>query len=111
MERLTITVGINSQTRLSVTSDGTEEGTVFEGSERNVKRADAAAYNKDLIRLGNIGDGPIARAGYDTAIGLTAALYSVVPQSTYIIEAPKEVTDLLMDFYLSRKGIRITVSE
>jgi hypothetical protein len=102
MERVTITVGMGTQTRISVTSDGAEEGTVFEGSERHTKRADAAAYNKDLIRLGDEKSSPIVRAGFDTALGLTAALFSIAPQDTYIIEAPKEVTDLLTDSYSTR---------
>lgn len=105
METFKLTAVIGDRT-LKVTSDGTKDGTVFEGDERDVKRANATAYNKCLVRLGDIGDSKaIVNAGYDTPLGLAAALYSIEPQSIYLSECPVEVEEFIT------KNIRLCHSD
>jgi len=94
MKKFTIVAVIGDRT-LKVTSDGTPEGTVFDGSDKDIKRAKATAHNHRLVRLGDIRDGKVARAGYDSPLALTAALYSISPQSTYLWRAPAEVGDFM----------------
>lgn len=94
MSRFHLIAVIQDRT-LEVLSDGTKAGTMFIGAEQDIKRANATAHNRRLSRLGDISDGPVARAGFDTALGLAAALYSVAPQSTYLSEAPEEVQAFL----------------
>lgn len=94
MKKFSIVAVIGTRT-LKVTSDGTPEGTVFEGEESDIQCATTTANKKRLVQLGDIGDGPIAQAGYDSPIALAAAMYSVVPQSTYLWRAPDEVNEFI----------------
>lgn len=105
METFKLTAVIGDRT-LKVTSDGTKEGTLFEGEESDIKRANATAHNKRLVRLGDIGDKrAIVNAGYDTPLGLAAALYSIKPQSTYLSECPPEVEEFInKNMRLCRSG-------
>jgi hypothetical protein len=82
---------------LKVTSDGTEKETVFEGWERDVKKASAVARLGFDIRMdfGFPGSGPTIRAGFDSILGIAAAMASINPQDFYFQDSPQEVRDLI----------------
>lgn len=94
MDNFTVAVTIGSRD-LKVTSDGTEEGTVFDGKVGDVKIATASAKRQDPVSFGKFGESPIANSGYDSPIALTAALYSISPEMVRLVEAPKEVYEFL----------------
>lgn len=94
MDNFTVAVTIGSR-NLKVTSDGTEEGTVFDGKVGDVKMATSSAKRQDPVSFGKFGESPIANSGFDSPIALTAALYSINPEMVRIVEAPKEVYEFL----------------
>lgn len=99
MKKFTIVAVIQDRT-LKVTSDGTEAGTVFEGQEFDVKKASAVARLGFHIPMGvdGMSDIPTVKAGYDSPIGLAAAMMSVAPQYVYFWRAPDEVKELMTSF-------------
>lgn len=95
MDNFTIAVTIGSR-EVRVTSNGTEDGTSFEGEIGDVKTAIESAKRKDSISFGKFGEAPIANAGFESPIALAAALYSINPEIARLIEAPKEAYEFLV---------------
>lgn len=98
MKTFTIIVVIQDRT-LKVSSDGTKEGTVFEGLVGDVEKATAIANLGLTVPMGveSMSAIPLVKAGY-TPIGLAAAMMGVAPQSSYFWRAPKEVEELMNSF-------------
>lgn len=107
MKKFTIVAVIQDRI-LKVTSDGTESGTVFEGREEDIKKATGVARMGFDIRMGVGGMSmpPTARAGFDSPIGLAAAMMSVAPQYVYFWRAPQEVTDLMNSYPMEKLNFR-----
>lgn len=95
MDYFTISVTIGSR-EVRTTSNGTEDGTSFEGEIGDVKIAIESAKRKDTIAFGKFGEAPIANAGFESPIALTAALYSINPEMVRVVEAPKEIYEFLV---------------
>lgn len=106
MDNFTIAVNVGSR-KIKVTSDGTEEGTFFEGKADDIKLAAAAAKRQDHVSFGKFGDAPIAHAGFESPIELAAALYAVSPETAELSEAPEEVYELLESYYERKSKVVI----
>lgn len=98
-------VAVIQDRTLEVVSDGTEAGTTFTGDERDIRKATAVA-SRGLsvpVGMGRPGGVPLVQAGFDSAMGLAAALASIAPQYVYFRKAPAEVLDYY-DEQFSSKG-------
>lgn len=107
MEKFII-VAVIGDRMLQVTSDGTATGTVFQGSQNDVIHAKDVADNHSLVVFGEPGSRPIVYAGYEDAIRLTAALFSIEPENTYLTKCPREVQEFLGSFPAKRRLFRIS---
>lgn len=83
---------------LKAVGDGTEEGTIFEGREDDIAMAKAVIRHRFPIILGHPRFSPTIVASYDSALGLTAALFGAAPSDAVIWRAPKEVTEFIAEY-------------
>lgn len=105
MEKFVI-VAVIDDLMLQVTSDGTKEGTVFQGMKADIMRAETAADNHELILMGEPGEAPKIYAGYDHPVRLAASLFAISPQNTYLTKAPQQVWDFMDKFPSKKKRYR-----
>jgi len=82
-----------------VESDGTEEGTVFTASPEHIKRFREMVQNEEKMGFAVASSVRIAQAGYDTPLGVAAALYCIAPYQTSLWEAPLEVFEFMTDLH------------
>lgn len=92
MKKFSIVV-ILEGTTLKAVSDGTEEGTVFTGSEEHIREVRKAILLGRLVDIVGTRRSPAVKSGYEIPLALTAALYSIMPDYTNLWRAPKEVYD------------------
>lgn len=107
MEKFII-VAVIGDRMLQITSDGTKEGTVFQGPQDAIVRIKEAADNHTLITLGEPGSRPIIYAGYDNPIRLVASVFAISPAKTYLTKCPREVQEFLGKFPANRRLFRIS---
>lgn len=107
MEKFVI-VAVIGDRMLQVTSNGTVEGTVFQGLQDDIVRIKDVADNHRLVAFGEPGSRPIVYAGYDNPIRLTAAIFSITPEQTYLTKCPREVQEFLGSFPVKRRLFRIS---
>lgn len=94
MKKWTVVVIIDGVI-LKAVGDGTEQGTTFEGREKDIAMAKAVIRHEFEICLGNSKISPVVLASYESALGLTAALVGVAPSRTKIWRAPADVTKFI----------------
>lgn len=94
MKRFAIVVMIEGKT-LKASSDGTKEGTYFEGDALHIKHAKYAIEIGSEINFVPSRRRVPVKAGYDSPLALTAALFARHPSYTRIWRAPKEVTQFI----------------
>ena len=97
MKKWSIVVIIDGYT-LKAVGDGTEAGTVFEGRDEDIAMAKAVIRHGISVHLGFPRFSPKATAGYDTALGLTAALMSAGNSPATLWRAPKDVMKYIEDY-------------
>lgn len=94
MEKFMIEVMLEEQS-LKAVSDGTEEGTVFSGTEDHIRRVKKAIRLEWLVDISGTRHSPAVKSGYENPMALTAALCSIMPRYTTILHAPQEVYEFL----------------
>jgi hypothetical protein len=97
MKKWSVVVIIDGYT-LKAVGDGTEEGTVFEGRDKDIAMAKAAIFRGWSIALGFPRFSPIVKASYDSALGLTAALMGAGSSPAVLWRAPKDVMKFIEDY-------------
>lgn len=97
MKQWSVVVIIEGRT-LKATSDGTKEGTKFDGVKEDIERAQAILNQGFEVFLGSPYDSPAVKASYDSALGLTAALMGAAPYDAFLWRAPKDVLQFIEDF-------------
>lgn len=97
VKKWSIVVIIDGYT-LKAVGDGTEAGTVFEGREEDIISAKAAIFRGWTVSLGFPRFSPAAKAGYDSALGLTAALMGAASSEAILWRAPKDVMKFIADY-------------
>lgn len=97
MKKWSVVVIINGYT-LKAVGDGTEDGTVFEGRDKDIAGAKAAIRHGSFIPLGFPRFSPIEQASYDSALGLTAALMGAGSSEAILWRAPKDVMKFIEDY-------------
>lgn len=107
MKNFTI-VAVIGDRMLQITSDGTKEGTVFQGLQEDIVRIKEAADNHTLISFGEPGSRPIVYAGYDNPIRLVASVFSVLPEKTHLTKCPREVQEFFGNFPMKRRLFRVS---